>query len=255
MDSRETVRTGDILLFSGNTPTGFLLKTFVSSPWNHSGIAIRFKESNDHTKPQEISLTNEGTLYVFETNTGDRIDDIYGDSIVGAGFSRADWVFPKYNKISVRRLRDIFRTEELIQRTMDFSNKYRGHKFPGSSIPFLSVWLGIQLSNPPETDHPEMFCSELMAHYYNYCVGPIYERITKISIGNDLTRLFGSGSPNTEDMYTPGHYSPDVTPNASIFINKDEVIFISYADLLYVIFQPLIIILFAMLIIWMLLPH
>jgi hypothetical protein len=257
MDNRDSVRTGDVLLFSGNTPTGFLLRTFVSSPWNHSGIAVRFKEIPDTTSStgirREISLTEDGILYVLETNTGARVDDIYGDMVVGAGFSRAEWIFPKYNKISVRRLHNTFLTDEFAQRTIEFSTKFRGHKFPESSIPFLSVWLGIHLSDK-EDSKSHMFCSELMAHYYNYCIGPMYQRITGISIDYDITRLFGSGAPNSEDMYTPGHYSLEVTPNASIFVDREDIIYIAYADLLYVILQPLLLILGVMLILWMILP-
>ncbi len=50
MDHSNTVKTGDVILFSGNTPTGFLLRTFVSSEWNHSGIAVRFITSQDSHK-------------------------------------------------------------------------------------------------------------------------------------------------------------------------------------------------------------
>jgi hypothetical protein len=257
MDNRNTIKTGDVLLFSGNSPTGFLLRTFVSSEWNHSGIAVRFitipdENSTDGFK-KVVSLTNEGELYILETNTGIRKDDIYGHDIVGAGFSKAEWVFMKYNRIAVRRLHDIFRNDDLSELTIDFASRYRGYKFPGSSLPFIGVWLGIQLIDKNNTTN-EMFCSELMAHYYTHCIGPQYEKVTGIPFDGTLSALFGKGSPNTEDMFTPGHYSSINTPNASIFSSNDEIVYTAYADLWYVILQPFIIILAIMLAIWLILP-
>lgn len=256
MDHRNTIRTGDVLLFSGNTPTGFLLRTFVSSEWNHSGIAVRFITVPDETGSLKkvVSLTEEGELYVLETNTGERKDDIFEYNIIGAGFSKADWIFHKYNKIAVRRLHNIFRTKELATLTMDFAVRYRGNKFPSSSLPFIGVWLGIPLVDKDITSD-EMFCSELMAHYYAHCIGPQYERLTKSSFDGNLSTLFGNESPRTEDMFTPGHYAGGNTPNASIFSGNEEVVYIVYADMWYVILQPLIIILAVMVAVWLTLPR
>lgn len=252
MNLLDTVKTGDVLLFSGNSPTSFLLRTFVSSEWNHSGIAVRFV-TDPITNKKIISLTEEGELYILETNSGIRKDDIFGGNVIGAGFSPSQWVFNKYNKIAVRRLRNVFRTKELSQLTMDFAIKNKGKRFPGSSLPFISVWLGISLTTKEEYTN-EMFCSELMAYYYPYCIGPQYEKITGMSFDGKLSTLFGSGAPNNEEMFTPGHYTTGHTPNASIFLPQEEIIMITYADLLYIILQPLIIILFIILLIWMSLP-
>lgn len=257
MDIRDTIKTGDVVMFSGNTPTGFLLKTFVSSEWNHSGIAVRFVTTPDPENPEKsvktISLTHEGDLYILETNTGMRKDDIYGENIVGAGFSEAHWVFEKYNRCAVRRLHDIFRTHDFAERTLEFATLKRGSKFPSSSLPFLGVWLGVPLVDKTEVDD-EMFCSELMAHYYTYTIGPEYQKITGQDFDGNLTTLFGSNAPTSEDMFTPGHYAYERTPNAPIFNGAHETIYVAYADMWYVILQPLLIIIFIMIAIWMSLP-
>lgn len=250
MDNTRTIKTGDVLLFSGNTPTGFLLRTFVSSEWNHSGIAVRFITLADGKK--EVSLTDEGDLYVLETNTGTRRDNIYGADVVGVGFSSSDFVFPKYNKIAVRRLHDTFRTPIFAKLTMEFADKYRGTRFPNSSLPFIGVWLGIAL--PKKENSKGMFCSEIMAHYYLYTIGPQYESLTGIPFDNKLTSLFGSGSPDAADLFTPGHYTEKHTPNAPILQHNAEIVYTQYADLLYVILQPLLIILIVMLALWLTLP-
>jgi len=256
MDHTHTVKTGDVLLFSGNSPTGFLLRTFVSSEWNHSGIAVRVKTVKDletGESRKEISLTEEGELYILETNTGVRMDEIFGKNTIGAGFSKRDWVFRKYNRIAVRRLHDIFRTPELARLTYDFAERYHGTKFPGSSLPFIGVWLGIPLTDKETSTG--MFCSEIMAHYYSYTIGPQYETVTGNVFDGKLSTLFGSGAPNSEDLFTPGHYTCVNTPNASIFSGIEEIIYTQYADMLYVILQPFLIILVVMLAIWMTLPH
>lgn len=242
----DTIKTGDAIMFSGNSPTSFLLRTFVSSPWNHSGIAIRFVQEDDRFV---ISLNEKGKLYIFETNSGERFDEIYNENIIGAGFSNADWVFSKYNKIAVRRLDDKFRTDNFKILIDKFVQKYRGKKFPSTSLPFISAWLGIPLG---ETD--DMFCSELMAHFYIDCVGAQYPDILKIPFDNTLSSLFGMNAPYSEKLFTPGHYSKDNTPHANIFTSNDEIVYTQYADIIYVILQPLLIILFIMLIIWMSLP-
>lgn len=247
----QNVKTGDVLLFSNNTPTGFLLRTFVSSEWNHSGIAVRFISSDEGKR---VSLNEDGDLYILETNTGIRPDEIFGMNVVGAGFSRADRIFHKYNRIAVRRLHDTFRTPEFADRTIEFAELNRGNRFPTTSLPFISVWLGIPLKNKsPSTEPQEMFCSELMAHYYGYVLGPVYQRMA----GEDLklSNLFGVNSPPSEDMFTPGHYASSRTPNAIIFKGTEEIIYTAYADMLYVILQPLLIALVVVLAIWMSLPR
>ena len=276
-----SLRTGDALLFSSNTPTAFLLRTFVSSDWNHSGIAVRVcwdktdvnKTDVNKTDVPRISLTEEGDLYIFETNTGTRPDDVLGGKGVGAGFSRAAWVFAKYNRIAVRRLQPILRTEILAQMTLAFARMVQGTKFPGSSLPFLGVWLGIPLAHPVSD---EMFCSELMVHYYAYVLyskykthigGPaplnaeetLQRLINPLPFNQHLNSgliklLFGHNSPSSPEMFTPGHYTASLTPNAAIFVGVEETLVTKGADLIYVILQPLLIILCVAIVIWMTLP-
>lgn len=253
MDQTSTLLTGDAVLFCGNTPTGFILRTMVSTDWNHSGVAVRIIFNSDGTK--SISLTEKGDLYILETNTGSRYDDVHGEFLKGAGFSRSSWVFPRYNKIAVRRLHPRFRTPSLASLTLSFSTKYKGIPFPSSSIPFFSIWLGISSKDTTDLSSPSMFCSELMTHYYTYVIGNQYKSITGSPFDGNLSTLFGTKAPLSEDMFTPDHFSSLSTPNASIFLPSHEIIYTVNADILFVILQPLILILGLMLFIWMTLPH
>lgn len=260
--SLASVRTGDALLFSGNSPTGFLLKTFVSSQWNHAGIAVRLHNG-------EVSLTGEGELYIYETNTGVRWDNYFNKLMLGAAFSHVSFVINKYNTVACRPLLEHLRTPQLAQRTIEFARITQGNRFPSSALPFLSVWLGIPLQNA-DAKGSDMFCSELMANYYAYCFGSDYLAKTGRASpkhAGPLTReeqaaasryilygLFGQDSPGTFDMYTPGHFSYQLTPFSSIFAKEEDVVYQHYSDLLYIILQLLVITGFILVIIWMSLP-
>lgn len=238
------VETGDLLLFCSNTPTGFLLRTFVSSQWNHVGVAVRFKS----VKPPVISLDQTGDLYVLETNTGSRIDDIYAAEVVGCGFTRFDQLRDKYNMIAVRKLQSQLRTVKLGLLTLEFVDRNRFSPFPSSSMPFLGVWLGIPLSDKLSN---EMFCSELIAHYYTYTIGGQYYELTGGPYDNNLQTLFGRGCPVREDLFTPEHYTHYMLPEAPIFDGYEFEVFNRSADLMYIILQPLLIALVVMLVVAM----
>jgi hypothetical protein len=250
------VKTGDVILCSGNSPTGFLLRTAVSTVWNHSAIAIRFIETVNKNNPEEIeykmSMTTEGKLYLYETNVDKRFDPLLKKYIRGTGFSQVAYVFAKYNIIAVRKLHDSFRTKKFKKLTWQFILANRGSKFPTSSITFLEVWLGISLGF--EKQKNSMFCSELMANYYYYTIGQQYQDITNTPFNNALQSLLGSTCPNDTSMITPEHYTYNKSPYASIFQGKEEIIYKVDADLFYIIIQPFIIIVFILTLIFMMLP-
>lgn len=239
MDLRDSLRTGDALLFCSNTPTGFLLKTSTSSIWNHSGIAVRFHEG-------KISFDQKGTVYVLETNLGVRFDPILGENRNGAGFSDCDYVFRKYNRIAVRSLHTRWRTPQLAARTLDFVAKYGSTPFPKKLSPFLNIWLGIEIGS--ETGEGEegkegMFCSELMSHYYEEVIGSQYEDILGWAYDGDLQKIFGSGSPLTHNMVKPCTFSEKITPHSPVF-GKESIVYIREADLIVTTLQPFLLTMF-----------
>jgi hypothetical protein len=233
------LKTGDAILFCGNSSLALFLRTFISSDWNHVGIAVRFNEK------MEITLDNTGDLYILDTNGCERYDPTIGENIVGTGFSKFEWSLGRYNRIKARILRDEFRTPALIKLTEEFVKLAKENKFPSSSLPFFSVWLGIQLHDK----NLEMFCSQLMANYYMYVVGPQYESITGVPLDN-LSTLFGSNAPNSDDMFQPAHYAAEKSPLASIFHYEEELICTIPGDLLFIILQPLVVTLFVFVLIY-----
>ena len=227
LDLRNTLRTGDALLFCSNTPTGFLLKTFTSSSWNHSGIAIRVKDG-------KISFDDEGELYILETNMGERYDPYINEMRNGAGISTSNYVFQKYNKVAVRSLHDCWRNETLAVKTFEFLDRYGAVPFPGSVTPFISIWVGISFN---DTVSESMFCSELMAHYYEDVVGCQFEEILNRKYDGDLRSLFGKSAPSGHNMIKPETYSQVFTPDSPLF-SDEKVVYVREADLAVTIIQP-----------------
>lgn len=240
----DSVLTGDVLLFTSNTATGFLLRTATSSVWNHVGIAIRLLPD------KRVSGGSDGELYVLELNSGKRYDVLTDTSMDGMTLTEIKWVIPRYNAIAVRRLSSSYRTSKMLSLTASFISKNHGISFSQGLLPFISVWLGIPFAgeNREIEGRKELFCSEMTAQYYRYCIK-----------NNDfdcctLTQLFGYNAPELSSLYIPEHFSSTLTPFSPIFPNKEEIIYQSYADPGIVLMQPLLIALFIMTIFSMGLP-
>lgn len=252
MNNLQTALTGDLLLFSGNTPTGFLLRTFTSSIWNHVGIAIRY----DFDK-KSITLNNTGTLLVFETNSGCRYDPVFNSLSYGASYSNLSLVLKNCNKVAIRRLKSLYRTEYFRDQIISFTSKYKGKLFPETSTAFLSVWLGISRETNGEDG---MFCSELAAYFYYETLGNnhICKNLVNPDRSNCFKVLFGSTAQESGDLFAPLHFTQQSIPYAPIFeenVNmEEEVVYIVHGDLLYIILQPLVLTLFVVFFIAMTIP-
>lgn len=239
INNYDKVNTGDIILHSNNTSTGFLLRTATSSLYNHVSIAIRLDEKDN------IVLDNSGKLYLLEINTEARYDILTKDMCEGAGLSDVEWCLKRYNIIKVRKLNSRFRNKDLIKLTKKFIEKYRGWKFTKSFLPFISVFIGVPFDNDkrPNKDNKQLFCTELVVKYYEECIAPQFVKFTGIEYNGNLDQIFGLGSNNRCDMYTPEHLSSSLTPNSPVLENHEYIIQKEEADCAVVLFQPIIIIL------------
>lgn len=231
----ENIKTGDILLFSSNSPTGFLLRTAISSIWNHVGIAVRYiRDENGRCKIVEGS---EGILSVFETNACERYDAFVEKNIIGAGFSSIEHIMKKYNRVDVRVVNNDVIPGYFATRLTRFTKKYRGYRFPSDFKPFVSVWLGLELF-PKNMSEDNMFCSELVAQYIIECLS---ENLFEEYNGN-LSNILGKSLPSSSNMYTPAHFDISLSPLGKI-LREQITIYMSKADLLYIILPPLLLIL------------
>lgn len=224
------IKTGDILLFSGNTPTGFMLKTLTSSIWNHVGIAVRFNEN------KEITLDSSGELYVLETNTGVRKDHLSDEIITGVGYSKYKYSSTNYNRISVRHLKEKYRNQDIIEITNNFYLENKKIKFPDETMPFINVFLGFKIWDSQCTRGDNKFCSQLSIEYYHKILKKYDDKV-------QLENILEGECPMHSELYTPEHFSYNVTPNSEIFENiLEQDIYIQNSHITYIILQILIMI-------------
>lgn len=210
------VRTGDALLFSCNTLTGLLLKSFTSSDWNHSGVAVRIVNSR-------VVLDGSGELCVLEINSNPRWDGVLHKFVTGAGYTDFSWVKERYNLISVRRLRRRYRTPNFARLVESFVRKHRKCEFTSDIETFISVGIGVPTNGIVEDKRfREMFCSEFMSSFYLECVG-------KPAGLTSMQCMFGEGCPPSPTLFTPSHFTYKMTPESVIFKGVEKPIFIMYS--------------------------
>ena len=228
------IRTGDILFFSNNTPTGLTLRTFTSTLWSHTGIAVRIIERKGKKFPK-ISLTKKGKLCVMEINSLVRYDNWKKKYNAGFGFSDIDYVLKNQTLAATRPLKKDLRIKLLAKRTTKFVKKFGHAKFPLYFKPFLGAWLGYPTDKlgirKPENllvfdddNDIEMFCSEMMAYYYIYTMIPICsvvrgKKITKLP----LQYILGNNCPHRPDIIAPKHFEPHNSEDSELFLNSIRV--------------------------------
>lgn len=226
------LQTGDLLFFSSNTPTAFLLKTFTSSQWCHVGVAIRMSEGS--TAQSGYCITDE-KIYVLETNSVPRLDADGISQIAGVALSDMKQLEKRYNHIGIRHLNLTEAQRVLLEeRTSLFIDTFYGVPFPDSPIPFLSAWTGIGLSRLNSTYSP--ICSEITVQYLQHC------------LNLDLP-LFENG-PSQAKLYTPGLLS---SGQCSIMNENTEDLYIKHCDVSRALFTPVVLILFSCVILKMVL--
>lgn len=219
------IRTGDALLFSSNTSTGFVVRVATSSLWNHGGVAVRAVFEGGRPR---VTLDGSGRLYVLETNTQPRRDAFSGEVVVGAAFSEAEWVFARYNRVACRPLRAAHRRPALAAATLAFAARHRGRPFAADWRSVAGIWLGVGLRG---ADAGGMFCTELMAHFYLEALGL-----------PSLEAVFGPGAPPECALATPEHYARP----APLFEPELRAVRVAHADAAAVALPPLLLALAAL---------
>ena len=225
--------TGDAVICSSNTSTGIGLKTLTSSMWNHSGIAVRILGDGS------ISNTREGDLYMLEINTWMRKDDVDGDMVVGAGYSRFEWMLKRYNIVAFRSLSDKYRTKSFISKIKPFVDKYKGTSFTTDVEPFFSAWIGVTTDGNKPEKRDTMFCSEFMAHFY----------LETLDM-NNMNDIFGDEGPLLPDLCTPEHYSANCTSKSKVFENYNTIIYMEHSDIGSVLIPIILFTFFIVILIW-----
>jgi len=233
-----TLRTGDVILCSNNTATGFLLRSATSSAWNHAGIAVRLGGDGC------LTADDSGELYVLELNADKRFDILSGEIMAGMSLTQWEWAQHRYNSVVKRPLRAEHRTSSFLRRAERFIKRHHGASFSASFTPFLGVWLGLPLAGSQryQDGRREFFCTEMMAEFYQY------------SLQGSLSQLFGEGAPTQACLYQPAHFSLELNRQAPIFHPHEVEVHLCHADAAIVLFQPLLIGLLLMVVMAAILP-
>ena len=246
----DSVKTGDVILCSSNTPTATVLRLFTGSLYNHVGVAIRL----DDAKNIILDARPDSKLCVMEINTMARHNILTGTVMKGMTLSDFEWVQVRYNQMAVRRMDDSLRQPALIPLIWAFIRRYHGYEFASGLMPFISVWAEYPLSGISRGRN--MFCSEKTAYFYDECVGPILAARDGVAyIPGDLQYLFGERTVNAHCLYKPNHYTADGNSKGRIFKGREEMIIYNYTDMLSAVIQLLLITIVIIVIICMLLPE
>ena len=148
---RNSLQTGDIVLFSGKGRISNIIKWFTKSAWSHVGMVIRSTEWD--------------MLLLWESTTLSKLKDIQsGVARQGVQLVPLSERIKTYDgRIGIRRLQ----THKAIrhQPLMDFRQEVKGRAYEESKIElFKSAYDGPLGQN--EEDLSSLFCSELVAEAY-----------------------------------------------------------------------------------------
>lgn len=194
------IKSGDVVLFSGNLLTATMLKWGTGSRWNHAGIGIWLDDG--------VPTIDTGRLYIFEINTTPRYDVVSGEVQTGIGFTNIDTTLEIYNTIGVRSMDDSYRPQ-FIARILDFYHENRILQFNSNTMKFIRGWFGFR--GKTNINEDGVFCTEMMALAYSYCLNKSIDRILRIP---DLT----------PDICIPAAYTHKRSPSSSVFPYPEFII-------------------------------
>lgn len=226
LDERNKILTGDVLLFSGNTTTAFLIKFFSSSDYNHMGIAIRLNKKKKIVK-------KGGKLYVLEINAHERYDVIQGKYVKGIALTDYDDLIKNYNDICVRHIDRRYINKNFCVKARKFINTHTHIKYSSTLGPIVGVWLGCPITGI-ERGENEMFCTEMAAYFYSDVCGCL-PTIDKPPI-----------------LYKPDDFTASYSP---LFVGKEYSVYKDYSDASVTLIIPLIVGVFFTVFISMLFPR
>lgn len=146
---RPSIKTGDILLFSGRGPTSDIIKLGTRSPWSHVGLAVK-------VEGWDILLSLESTTLskVADLDTG---KGLKGVQTVGL----ASRIRGYDGVVAVRHLvRPLTPEQEF--RLAEYRLKTRGVPYEENKLGMVKAALGLPQDHTPE-DEASLFCSEWTA--------------------------------------------------------------------------------------------
>lgn len=176
-DIRYSLKTGDIVLFSGDKGIAPLIKFFTKSKWSHVGMVYKLGED----------------VFLWEsTKIGKVVDSEVGKLVNGVQLPLlSDRVRTFSGNVAIRSISEGFE-QDMLEKLSDFRQKVKGRPYEDNQLDLLlSVYDGIFIPEgfvlEASNDLSSFFCSELLAETYR-------------EVG-----LFFSQKPSSE--YTPADFA------------------------------------------------
>ena len=177
-DIRNSLKTGDVVLYSGRSLFSMAIRLSTKSNWSHCGMVIRLEEYDFVAVWESTLLTGIKDL---ETNTHKR-----GVQLMPL----SDRVNKYRGDIAIRSLEDVTLNKEDIIKLMQLRKELARRDYESNAFEMLKAAYDGDLGANTE-DLSAIFCSELLAEAYQ-------------SIG-----LLDEKTPSNE--YTPADFSDDNT--------------------------------------------
>lgn len=220
------VKTGDLLFFSSNKITSSTVKLFLSSRYNHVGIAIRIKKGK--------IVTSGGKLYVLESNSKKRYDELTKEYIKGVALIKIENLFKDYDLINVRHLERSLLPSNFKRKTYQFIQKNKKTIYSNNIRSVLGVWLGCPVGGVNRENN--MFCSELVSYYY-------------FDVLDNLTCFIKPGK-----LYSPNDFIVGSDIDFIFEHNKEpELIYIDQPNFIFTLIAPFLIGIFLMVVVYIIL--
>lgn len=149
--ARPTLKTGDILLFSGRGLISEMIKKFTRCKWSHVGLVIRSQELD--------------TVLVFESTTLSTVKDIDSGALrEGVQVVPLSERLRSYDgEVAYRSLAKPIGHEHL-KKLMQFRREMAGRAYEKSRLELLRSAVDVGCEN--REDLSTVFCSELVAEAY-----------------------------------------------------------------------------------------
>ncbi len=175
---RSSLKTGDIVLFSGTSAVSSLIKLFSGGKWSHVGMVLRIGEFDD-----AVMLWESTTL----TNIPDRTT---GAAIKGVQVVPLSQRIRNYDgEVNIRHLGKPI-TKPMYRRLAKLRHELSRRPYERNELELLRAAYDGPFGKSPGEDLSSIFCSELVAEAYQ-CMGLLPE--------------YPDGLPSNE--YTPADFS------------------------------------------------
>ena len=172
---RDTLDTGDLLLYSGVGPVSMSIRLVTRSKWSHIGVVVR---------PKDFDM-----VCVLQSTTLSKVKDTVSNrEIEGVQINLLSDSLDSYKgAVAVRKL-NVERTDDMRNTISDFRREVHGRPYEERKMELLKSAYDF-FGGANEEDLSSLFCSELVAELYQR-IGlldedkPSNEYIPKDFVGN-----------------------------------------------------------------------